>query len=328
MSEYVPILAAGALSFLAGILIGVYIVSGGGLTLGLAAIGIAAAFSTPVLQARSDARKEGAETRRRHQDKYDRHACDLNEHVFVSLSQSELAQLTRDFGWFIPPGSGVTAPFGNPPTRITVEGLPNWKLAILHLSANPTLLAKWQNATNAARELYRSREEGGDLILDKVKVAVAAEYGPEMRMNTANDQTAWVPQDPPTCNVRYLAYWIVARRAGFGRKTFTSVLGGTQGGTYDARTAPTNVSLGGAIVLSGRNPAEGDAGRFQRVFDHLWADPVITTTSGGIVEKEGIARTEVQIFADTAREYSNRIATARTFEGDCEVCRSWTPRER
>jgi len=92
-------------------------------------------------------------------------------------------------------------------------------------------------------------------------------------------------------------------------------------------SAPANVKLGQAVVLWGRNRAEANASRFQKVFDQIWADPMIVKIADDIVAKEHAGTSAVQTFSHVAREYSNRILTSRTFEGECGVCQAWTPRE-
>jgi hypothetical protein len=320
---YLSILVVGILGFLAGVLVGLYLVGGGGVTLALAALAVIAAFCSPLLVSQveqaSDRRKEGVRIRGENRERFERHALALNSHAFAPMNavvlQSPLASPPLSGKLDRPRGTGLHVLLANA-QQAPVEGLPNWPLASEHLYANPKLKQCWEETVAKARTYYELREATFNATIAKLSQLVEAEYGPEMR--TAGR----MGDNPPWFDVAGVAWFIIGRRGPLNRQDFYS-----PGVSPEASPdLPRTISTGGGFFLSARNAAEGDTARFKEIFDAIWRDPQLGPEARATAAAESIASASVSELREQVRVYSNKILVSHTFEGECEVCRTWTPR--
>src|SRR5580658_1076775 len=102
MVASLSVVIAGVLGFLAGVLVGLYIVGGGGVTLALAALAVIATLVSPYLvkpvEEASERRREETRVRGENRERFERHALDLNSHAFAPMV-----------------GVVLESPLGNPP---------------------------------------------------------------------------------------------------------------------------------------------------------------------------------------------------------------------
>jgi hypothetical protein len=317
LSEIIP----GILGFLAGVLVGLYLVGGGGVALALAALAVVATVCSPFLvrpvEEASERRKEDLRVKAENRERYERHALDLNSHAFapmiaVSL-QSPLANAPIYGNLDRPGGTGLQVRLANSQAA-PVEGLPNWQLASEHLLANSRLKQCWENGLAKARTYYELREPTFRATKSRLAQLVRADYGPEMLV------TDNMGGNPPWCDVAGLAWFIIGRRGPLNRREFFNP------GPSGASNLPRMISTGNGYFLSARDATEGDVARFQRLFDTVWADPDLSAQARATAVAETSALDAASELSEQVRVYSNRILVSHTFEGDCEVCRAWVPR--
>jgi hypothetical protein len=319
---YHSVIVAGILGFLAGILVGLYIVSGGDATLVLAVLAVVATLCSPFLvkpvEEAAERRKEDLRVRSENRERYERHALDLNSHAFAPMIgvvlQSPLANPPMVGNLDRPGGTGLHVRLANS-QQAPVEGLPNWQLAAAHLRANSALEQCWEVTVEKARRYYELRESTFNATVTRLTQLVRGEYGPEMRI------TGGMGDNPPWFDVASLAWFIIGRRGPLNRRDFFNP--GMTGATPDT---PRMITTGNGYFVSARNAAEGDTTRFQRIFDSVWADPQLGPAARATAAAESAASAAVSELSEQVRVYSNRILVSHTFEGECEVCRIWVPR--
>lgn len=323
MAAYLSVIIAGVLGFLAGILVGLFIVNGGGVTLALAVLAIVATLCSPLLvkpiEEASERRREDLRNRAENRERYERHALDLNSHAFAPLIgvvlQSPLANPPIWGNLDRPGGSGLHVRLSNA-EQAPVEGLPNWQLAEAHLNANAILKRCWDDAIEKARKYYELRETTFNETVARLTQLVQEEYGPEMRV------TRGMGDNPPWFDAASVAWFIIGRRGPLNRRDFFNP-GVAPGAPADL---PRTVSTGTGFFVQARNAAEGDPGRFQRIFDSVWADLKLGSDARAVAAAESAASSAVSELSERVRVYSNKILVSHTFEGECEVCRAWVPR--
>jgi hypothetical protein len=323
MVTYFSILVVGILGFLAGLLVGLYVVGGGGVTLGLAALAILATFCAPLvvkqIEQRSDRGKDEARSRGENRERFERHALDLNSHAYAPMAtvvlQSPLASPPIYGNLDRPGGTGLHVRLVNA-QQAPVEGLPNWQLASEHLFANPKLKECWEESLQRAGSYYALREATFNSTVAKLTGLVRAEYGPEMQI------TRGMGDNPPWVDGATLAWYIIGRRGPLVRRDFFNP--GMPPGTSPA--VPRTVSTGTGAFLSARNATEGEVDRFQRIFDAIWEDPELGSDARATAAAELAAAVAVSTLSEQVRVYSNKILVSHTFEGECDVCRLWVPR--
>jgi hypothetical protein len=320
---YLSVIIAGILGFLAGVLVGLFIVAGGGVTLALAALAVVATLCSPFLvkpiEEASERRREDLRNRSENRERYERHALDLNSHAFAPMVgvvlQSPLSNPPIYGNLNRPGGTGLHVRLANS-QQAPVEGLPNWQLAGAHLNANPKLKRCWEDAVEKARKYYELRESTFNATVAKLTQVVREEYGPEMRI------TGGMGDNPPWFDVASLAWFIIGRRGPLNRRDFFN-----PGINPDAvPDTPRMISSGNGYFVSARNAAEGDTARFRQVFDSVWADSQLGPEARATAEAESVASAAVSELSEQVRIYSNKILVSHTFEGECEVCRAWVPR--
>jgi hypothetical protein len=306
-----------------GVLIGLAVGAHGGTTLLVASVGVVGAvvatFSGWTLTEYSNRRHERVETVIRDRARYAQHSDELNDHVFRPCSGAWLWQRGVQYPADPSPPRGIQVNWRNSSTPIA--GLPNWDLGLSHMLADPLLAEAWKRASDSTLGYLRLLDLADSSLRTRLDSLVREEYGPEMFLRRSlmdSDRPAW-------CDTPALAYLIVSRRAG-----------GSYGPFYRQQTPPEargdprpdimgDIYAGGGSSwsLRGRNSLESDPSRLQGIFDRVWNDSTLMALVDSAVGAWKEATALLGVFVQAVRRYSNRIATAHTFAGRCDVCEGY-----
>lgn len=325
MRAYLGAAVTGVLGFLTGLLVGLYVVGGGGTTLVLALVAIVATVAVPfierVLSNAASRTDERIHQRDENRAQFAQHALELNSHAYQPMVgvvlQSPLENPPINGRLDPPGGSGIQVRLPDN-QQLPIEGLPNWQFAMDHMLANAHVRAAWDAATAKAGRYYELRESTFNKTVGRFRVLLREEYGPGMHFsNTFSDHPVpWV--DPEG-----LSYFVIGRRGPLNRREFFNP-GGSSPDVDENQ--PRQITTGSGYYLWGRNAREAEPTRLQGVFDAVWADSELSAAAEATAHADREAKGALADLSERIRIYSNWILLSKTFEGECGVCRTWIPR--